>query len=112
MSLSGTDKPNGPEERAIAQSVAAVQRESDAIYQNNQMVARAVGAETDAQAKSIHFAELYNSDYLLLPDECEFQNHRILIRKIAYASKVEKESVQKGRILRDVTAKILGYRQH
>jgi hypothetical protein len=95
-----------------SQPTAPVQRETDAIYQRGQVVARVMDPEIDLEAKEIRFGELYNSDYLLLPDECEFQQHRILVRKIAYASKVEKDSLHKGRILRGVTAEILGYREH
>ncbi len=98
--------------RAQSRASSPVQRENDAIYQRGQVVARVIDPEIDLEAKEIRFAELYNSDYLLLPDECEFQQHRILVRKIAYATKVEKESLHKGRILRGVTAEILGYREH
>ena len=87
------------------------QREQDAIYQNNQVVARALDPEVDAEAKEIRFRELYNSDLLVLPDDCEYQKYRILVQRIEYASKVNKEEPHKGRILRGVTAEILGYRE-
>ncbi len=82
-------------------------REEDAIYQNGQVVAHVLDPEISAESKRIHFGEVYGSDYLILPDECEFRNHRILIRKIGYATKEEKQSLHKGRILRDVMAEIL-----
>jgi hypothetical protein len=90
---------------------ASANREEDAIYQGGRLVARVLEANVDAESKRIHFDELYNSDYLLLPDECEFRSYRIVVRKIGYATKEEKQSLHKGRILRDVTAEILGYRQ-
>ena len=86
-------------------------RELEAIYQNNQVVARVLGPEVDTQAKEIRFTELYNSDLLVLPDECEYQRYRILVQRIEYASKVNKEEPHKGRILRGVAAEILGYRE-
>lgn len=81
------------------------------IYQAGKAVARVEEPEVNSESKEIHFAELSNSDLLLLPEECEFQAYRILVRKIGYATKEDKQLVHKGRILRDVTAKILGYRE-
>ena len=89
----------------------AKRREDDAIYQNDRLVARVADPEINLDAKEIHFAEVYNSDCLLLPDECEFRQHRILIRKIAYATNTEREALHKGRILKGVKAEILGYRE-
>lgn len=91
--------------------VAANKREDDAIYQDNRLVARVLEPQINSDAKEIRFAEVFNSDTLLLPDDCEYQRYRIVVRKIGYASKVEKESAHKGRILREVTAEILGYRE-
>jgi hypothetical protein len=87
------------------------EREPDAIYQNNRLVARVLDAEVDTEAKEIRFGEVFNSDELMLPEECEFQKYRILIQRIAYASKVNKEEPHKGRILRGVSADLLGYRE-
>ena len=86
-------------------------READAIYQSDRVVARVIEPEVDLEAKEIRFSEIYQSDELLLPEECEFQNYRILIQRIGYASKAEKHAVDKGRILRGVTADVLGYRE-
>jgi hypothetical protein len=69
------------------------------------------GLRVDLEAKEIRFAELYNSDDLVLPDECEFQRHVIMVQRIGFASKVEKAALHKGRVLRDVVAEILGYRE-
>jgi hypothetical protein len=90
---------------------ALVEREPDAIYQGGKLVGRVIGAEVDTARKEIRFAEIYNSDYLMLPDECEFRQYRILVRTIDDATKVSRDSPQKGRILREVVAEILGYRE-
>lgn len=82
-------------------------RDSNAIYQKGELVARVVNPEIDAAAAQIRFEEIYQSEHLLLPDDCEFQGHRIVIRKIGYSTKVDRGSEGKGRILREVTAQIL-----
>lgn len=87
------------------------EREPDALYQKDRVVARVLDAEIDAEAREIRFGEIYNSDELLLPEECEYQKYRILIQRVAYASKVNREEPQKGRILRGAMAEILGYRE-
>jgi hypothetical protein len=86
-------------------------REPEAIYQNDRLVARVAGAEVDLVAKQLRFAEIHNSDDLLLPEECEFQKYRILIQRIADATKVSREEPHKGRILRGVVADLLGHRE-
>jgi hypothetical protein len=90
---------------------AVKERDPDALYQGQRVVARVLNPEIHAGEKVIRFDEVCHSDELLLPDECEFQKYRILIQRIAYASKVNKEEPHKGRILRGVTAEILGYRE-
>lgn len=100
--------PQSPD--AVAQqgqSPLSTDRESDAIYQKGRVVARASGAEIDLSAGVIRFAELFNSDELLLPDDCEFREHRIVVKKIEYSTKVERSAMHKGRILQGVTAKIV-----
>lgn len=89
----------------------AAQREPDTLCQGDRVVAKVVNAEVDLEAKEIRFAELYQSDYLLLPHECEYQNYRILVQRIAYATKIEPGAPQKGRVLKGVVADILGYRE-
>ncbi|HLI30779.1 MAG TPA: hypothetical protein VKV79_06745 [Terriglobia bacterium] len=96
---------------ATPQAPLTAQRENDAIYQNGRLVGRVLEPEIDGGAKEIRFGEIYNSDNLLLPDECDFQRYRIVVRKVAFASKVEKDSLHKGRILRGVMAEILGFRE-
>ena len=86
-------------------------REDDAVYQNGRVVARVADPQVDSEAKEIRFAELSNSDELLLPDECEFQKYTIMVQRIAHATKVDKGAPHKGRVLRNVVAEILGYRE-
>jgi len=93
------------------QSIPGKERELDAIYQGNRIVARVLEPEVDTEAKEIRFSEVINSDELMLPEECEFQKYRILIQRIAYASKVNKEEPHKGRVLRGVVADLLGFRE-
>ncbi|MGH9404320.1 MAG: hypothetical protein ACRD3D_00620 [Terriglobia bacterium] len=88
-----------------------LEREDDAIYQDGRLVARALGAEIDAGAHEVRFDELYNSDDLVLPDECEFRQHRLIVRKIEFATKSERGALERGRILRTVKAEILGHRE-
>ena len=92
-------------------SLPVKEPEADAIYQNGRLVARVLDAEVDTEAEAIRFGEVLNSDELILADECEFQKYRILIQRIAYASKVNKEEPHKGRILRGVVADLLGFRE-
>jgi hypothetical protein len=94
-----------------AETSAMSERKNDAIYQGGDVVAQVSDPQVDTETREIHFAELTNSDRLLLPDECEFQSYRIMVRKIGYATKEDKEFLHKGRILRDVTAQILGQRE-
>ncbi len=103
----GPDMPPQPDSEAAS----AAEREKDAIYQADRIVARVLDVEVDFEAKEIRFGEVYRSDDLLLPDECEFQQYKILVQRIDQATKVARESPFKGRILRRVTADILGYRE-
>lgn len=82
-------------------------RENDAIYQKGKLVARVSGPEVDGAGGVIRFAEIYNSEELLLPDECEFRQYRMVVKKIEYATKVERAAAHKGRILQGVTAEII-----
>jgi hypothetical protein len=84
-------------------------REQDAIYQQEKLVARVAGPEVDLEAKEIRFDELHESDHLVLADECEFQKYRIVIQKVAFATKVDKRPGHQGRTLAGCTAEILGY---
>ena len=85
--------------------------EEDALYQNGKVVARVTGPEVHPDAREIHFAEVNRSDDLMLPEECEFQKYRLMIQRIEYASRLDKNAPEKGRVLRGVVAEILGYRE-
>ena len=85
--------------------------EENAIYQEGKIAARVVGADVRWDAREIHFAEINSSDNLMLPEECEFQKYRVMIQRIEYASRIDKNAPEKGRVLRGVVAEILGYRE-
>jgi len=84
-------------------------RDQDAIYQGGHVVARVTNPHVDSNAREIRFEELSNSDAMLLPEDCEFREYRILVQKIEDAAKIQKGAAHKGRVLRGVTAEILGY---
>jgi hypothetical protein len=85
--------------------------EPDAIYQCGKIVARVLAPEVHLDTKEIHFAEINRSDDLMLPEECEFQKFRLMIKRIEDASRIDKKAPEKGRVLRGVAAEILGYRE-
>lgn len=90
------------------------ERDDTAIYQwsfhhGDQLVARAVKPEIDEEAKLVKFMEITHSDMLLLPDECHFQKYKLEIDTVGDAAKVDNAEPEKGRILRQVTAQIVGY---
>jgi len=85
--------------------------EQDAIYQGGRVVGRVLDARVNAEAREIHFGEIYSSDELLLPDDCEFREYRILIQRMDFAAREERGAAHKGRVLRGVAAEILGYRE-
>ena len=94
-----------------AQATARSNYEGDALYQEDRLVARVLDPEIHTDAREVHFREVYNSDELVLPEECAFQKYRLMIQKIAYASRIDKLFPEKGRVLRGVVAEILGYRE-
>ena len=89
----------------------ALKYEEDAIYQEGKVVGRVVGAHVRSDAHEVYFAEINGSDALMLAEECEFQVYRVMIQRIEYASRLEKNAPDKGRILRRVVAEILGFRE-
>jgi len=99
------------ETKAPVPASAPAGHEEDAIYQNGKLAARVVGADVRFDAREIRFAEINSSDDLMLPEECEFQKYRLMIQRIEYASRTEKNAPEKGRILRGVVAEVLGYRE-
>jgi hypothetical protein len=107
--MSGQTNQEKPRASSASQAMGA--REQDALYQGNRIVARVAEPEVDLEAKELRMGEVFESDQLMIPEECEYQNYRILIQRIAYATKLDKVSPHKGRILRGVVADILGYRE-
>lgn len=101
------EHPAGADGLAASQQGGAAERDDDAIYQKNAVVGRAQGAEIEREPGTIHFAEIHNSDTLLLPDECEFRGRKIVIKKIGYSTYIDRQSHDKGRVLQDVVARIL-----
>jgi hypothetical protein len=88
---------------------ANVNRSQDAIYQKGKLVARVMEPDVDLEGKEIRFDELFDSDHLVLADECEFQQYRIMVQKVAFATKVDHRPGRTGRTLAGCTAEILGY---
>jgi len=102
-----------PAGQAPARSAPLIERENDVLYQGDppRGVGRVLGPEVDWGTKQIRFVEIYQSDDLLLPDECEFQKYRMIIQRVEFASRIDKDAPEKGRVLRGVVAEILGYRE-
>ena len=96
--------PTAPAERAV-------KYEENAIYQDGKVVARVVEPEVHSNNREIHFTEINSSDLLMLPEECEFQKYRLIVKRIEYASRIDKSAPEKGRVLRGVVAEILGDRE-
>jgi hypothetical protein len=96
---------------ATAPAGQKISYEADAIYQEGKVVARVREPEIRRDSREIHFAEINGSDNLVLPEECEFQKYRLMIQRIEYASRIDKNAPEKGRVLRGVVAEILGYRE-
>jgi len=113
MSGDGVLRPNGPAGNAKAGPPVSpgLTRLDDGIYQDGQLVARTLEAEVDLEGKEIRFGELYESDRLLLPDECEYKKYSILIQKVAFAGRLDRSAPHRGRVLRGVVAEILRYRE-
>jgi hypothetical protein len=98
--------------RALTPSEGAQARESreqNAIYQEGKLVARVRDSQVDMEAKQIRFSEIYHSDELLLPDECEFQQYRIIIQKVGFVTRALPGATEPGRVLKDCEADILGF---
>jgi hypothetical protein len=96
---------------ATAPAAPAVKYEADAIYQDGKVVARVLNPEVRSNDREIHFGEINDSDLLMLPEECDFQKYRLMVKSIEYASRMDKNHPKKGRVLRGVVAEILGYRE-
>ena len=113
MSLSDADATGDSQDSSgSATGNVAETRQENGIYQNGRCVAEASDARIDSQAREIHFGEIYGSDDLLIPEDCEFRDYRVLIQRIGFASRQEAGAAHKGRVLKGVVAEILGYREH
>lgn len=111
---SDADRRAREERLAELPTIPLTAREEDCIYQwssfhGERLVGRAVEPSVDEASKEVHFLEITHSDYLLLPDECQFGKYTIEIHTVEDAVKEDKSEPEKGRILRDVTASITGY---
>lgn len=104
-----SDKSDAAEGMGQAAPSGSGNREQDAIYQNGKIVAHVVEPDVDLDAGEIRFDEVLASDLLVLADECEFQKYRIMIQKVAFATKVDHREGRHGRTLAGCTAEILGY---
>lgn len=114
----GGNKQNGAAVGEPAgRPVPLAERQPDALYQFDRFgreqrpVARVLEPEVDEAAEEVRFAEISQSDELVLADEFEFQKYRLRVKKIAYAAKIDREAPHKGRVLRGVTARLLGRRE-
>ncbi len=98
---------------AAEKRIPLAQREPNAIYQKNRYgqeraVGRVADVEVDETGKEILFGEIAESDELLLPEDCEYQKWVIHVRKIASAMTIDKANPHRGRVLKGVTARIVG----
>lgn len=109
--MSELSAPDGPAAKLEESPGAASPRETDALYQNGRVVARVGVAEVDLETKEIRFDEIHSSETLMIPEECEFRDYRILIQRIGYATKIQRGEEHKGRVLRGVICDLLGYRE-
>lgn len=109
--MSELSAPEGAAAKSAEGQASAAQREADALYQNGRLVARAGKTEVDLETKEIRFDEIHNSEHLMIPEECEFRDYRILIQRIGYATKIQRGEEHKGRVLRGVVCDLLGYRE-
>lgn len=105
------EKSSTSEGTTRAGATASTAREQDAIYQNGKLVGRVVDPEVDLESRKIRFAEILETDHLLIPEECEYQKYQIMLQKVGFATKLDKRPGHSGRTLGDCTADILGYRE-
>jgi hypothetical protein len=109
--MSEPSAPEGATANSTENPGSASSREGDALYQNGRVVARVGETEVDLETKEIRFDEIHNSEHLMIPEECEFRDYRILIQRIGYATKIQRGEEHKGRVLRGVVCDLLGYRE-
>jgi len=102
----GSEVPAAPSPRAEA----AAGPDPNGLYQKGRLVARVKDPRIDEAGKEVRFTEIYESNSLLLADECEFRHLVLLVRRIAAATKENNPS--RSRTLQGVVAKITGYRNN
>ena len=109
---SGGDRGNGSQEPAAPPSrgETAADRDPNGLYQKGALVARIREAEIDEAGKEVRFTEIYQSDDLLLPEECEFREFILVVRRVTYATR--ETTPERARILRGVVAEIVGRRNN
>jgi hypothetical protein len=105
-----TSNLNTPSATPTSQPLSG-SREDDALYQNGSIVGRVLDARVDQEAREVHFGEIFSSDELLLPEDCEFRHYRILIQHVGFAAREERGAAHKGRVLKAAVAEILGFRE-
>lgn len=110
--FSGKRTDSGAEEKIQppATPPSADEREADAIYQKGRRVARVKEPEIDEVGKEVRFTEIYQSDDLLLPEECQFREFILVVRRVTYATR--ETTPERARILRGVVAEIVGRRDN
>ncbi|HEY6272230.1 MAG TPA: hypothetical protein VIX19_09585 [Terriglobales bacterium] len=114
MSVSEADATNSErngESGASAPHPHSGPRQDDGIYQGGRLVGLVLNPKVDSEAREIRFGVIHNSEELLLPDDCEFRNYRILIQRLDFATREERGAAHKGRVLKGVVAEILGFRE-
>ncbi|MBI1941994.1 MAG: hypothetical protein HYS33_10865 [Acidobacteria bacterium] len=97
------------ESKPEAKASPPPERRPDALYQGGRVVGRVLEPEIDLQAKQVRFGEIFQSDGLLLPEECEFQKYRLMIQTVGWAARIDRVDPTKGRVLKEVVADLLGY---
>lgn len=95
--------------KAATRTSPPPERMRDALYQGGRVVGRVLEPEIDLQAKQVRFGEIFQSDELLLPEECEFQKYRLMIQTVGWAARIDRADPTKGRVLKEVVADLLGF---
>jgi hypothetical protein len=107
-----TPTPERSKADVASPPLSLAERENDALYQKNRLVARVSGVRVDEAGQKLYCDEIHNSDLLVLADECEYEHYRIVIRKVEHAAKSDPKVPHKGRVLRGIEADIVGHCQY
>ena len=98
-------------ERSVDSTLSLLpQREIDAIYQNNVLVARVVGPTRDDANQRLLFQEIFESNGLDLSREFEFQKWRLKFLGAETMAMLDASRPQKGRVIEAAVCQILGRR--